>query len=149
MDLQQEETSTLMANTIHTMSMRLRQMVMRDSGDSNVGPELLSGVQGSWVVAGTCLLRKLPLAVEAASERFSLLPELLFGRRRDQVGVVPFPDHRPALVPSVPFCRSPPSVAVAVLLSSVSPPVLLAGFAVPRPGSVEEDGGEVVFSERI
>lgn len=56
-DLQQEETGTLMANTIHTMSMRLRQMVTRDSGESKVGPELLSGVEGSWVVAGTCWFR--------------------------------------------------------------------------------------------
>lgn len=57
-----------MASTIHTMSILLKQMVMRDSGESTVGPELLSGVQGSWVVAGTCLFRKFPLTVEEGSE---------------------------------------------------------------------------------
>lgn len=146
MDLQQEETGTLMANTIHTMSMRLRQMVMRDSGESKVGPELLSGVKGSSVVAGTCLFRKLPLAVE----RLPLLPaatsaELLFGRR-SHVGVVPFPDQRPALVPSVLFPLLP--VATVVLFSSARPPRMLVVFAVASVGAVD-DGEDVVFSAGI
>lgn len=59
-----------MASTIHTMSILLKQMVMRDGGESTVGPELLPGVQGSWVVAGTCLFRKFLLAVEGGSELF-------------------------------------------------------------------------------
>lgn len=152
MDLQQEETGTLMANTIHTMSMRLRQIVMRDGGESKVGPELLSGVKGSWVVAGTCLFRKLPLAVEAASERFPLLPgatsdELLFGRR-SHVGVVPFPDQRPALVPSVPFSQLPLSEATVVRFCSARPPGMLVVFAAASVGSVE-DGEDVVFSGGI
>lgn len=61
-----------MANTIHTMSMRLRQIISRDGGGSTVGPEMFPGIQGSCVVAGTCLLRKFPLAVDAISEPFPL-----------------------------------------------------------------------------
>lgn len=152
MDLQQEETGTLMANTIHTMSMRLRQTVTRDSGESKVGPELLPGVQGSWVVAGTCMFRKLPLAVEAASERFPLAAgatsaELLL--ERSQVGVVPFPDQGPALVLSVLLSRLPPSAAAVVLFSSARPPGSSVGLAVARPRSVEVDGGDVGFSGGI
>lgn len=37
-----------------------------------VGPELFEDIQGSCVVAGTCLLRKLPLAVDAISEPFPM-----------------------------------------------------------------------------
>ena len=69
--LQHDDTGTLMASTIQTMSILLKQMVMRDGGESTVGPELLPGVQGSWVVAGTCLFWKLPLAVERGSEPFT------------------------------------------------------------------------------
>ena len=62
-----------MANTIHTMSILFKQMW--DGGESTVGPELLSGVQGSWVVAGTCLFRKFPLS--AVSELFPSIELLL------------------------------------------------------------------------
>lgn len=80
--LQHEDTGTLMASTIHTMSIRLKQMVMREEGVSTAWPELLLAAQGSWVVAGTCLFRKLPLAVEDGSELFpgksASPPELLY-----------------------------------------------------------------------
>lgn len=34
LDSQHEDTGTLMASTIHTMSIRLKQMVMREGGGS-------------------------------------------------------------------------------------------------------------------
>lgn len=69
-DLQHEDTGTLMASTIHTMSIRLKQMFVHEDGGSTAWPELLLTTKGSWVVAGTCLFRKLPLAVEDGSELF-------------------------------------------------------------------------------
>lgn len=65
-----EETGTLIANTIHTMSIMFRQMVVGDSWGLTVEPKLLPAAAGSLVVAGTCLLRKFPLSVEGAFELF-------------------------------------------------------------------------------
>lgn len=55
-----------MANTIHTISILLRQI--SDDGDLTVGSELLPGAQGSSVAAGSCLLRKFLLNVDRGSE---------------------------------------------------------------------------------
>lgn len=49
------------------MSILLRQMVARDSGESIAGPEPLPGPQGSLVVAGTRRFKKFSLAVEGGS----------------------------------------------------------------------------------
>lgn len=141
--LQQEDTGTLMASTIHTMSILLKQMVMRDGGGSTLGPELLSGVQGSWVVAGTCLFRKFPLAVEEGSTT-----ELLLGS--SHADVVTFHDQCARGALSVPLSWPPLSSAV-VLLGSVWPSGLFVRFCVrlSSVGAVEIDVGEVCFSGGI
>lgn len=75
--LQHEDTSTLMASTIHTMAILLKQMSFWDDVESIAVPGLWPGVA---VVIGNCVIWKFPLVVEVGSELFaccSILTDVL------------------------------------------------------------------------
>lgn len=138
-----------MASTIHTMSILLRQMVMRDSGESTVGPELLSGVQGSWVVAGTCLFRKFPLAVDEGSELFpgesGSSQELLLGS--SPPNAVTFLNQCPRGALSVALLWTSSSVVVSLVAVWLFGMIVgLCVFSVGPVGVAEVDAEDVRFS---
>lgn len=144
-DLQHEDTGTLMASTIHTMSIRLRQMAVREEGGSTAWPELLLAPQGSWVVGGTCLFRKLPLAVDDG-------PQLLPGKSASPPELL---DTSPPTAvtfhsPSVPLPWTPWNPPVAASFG-VEKLLKTVAFGVPRPDSVggDEDSGELASCRSV
>lgn len=112
--LQHEDTGTLMASAIHTMSIQLMQTGVPES---TMWPELLLSVGGSWVVAGTCLFRKLPLAVDDGSELFpwASAPSTELLLDSSPPNAVTFSSPRGA--PSVPLPRTTWSRASSVVVS--------------------------------
>lgn len=131
--LQKVATGTLIASTIHTMSIFFKQMSPSDGKQLTAEHEVFPAGRGSLVVAGTCTLGKLPPAVERVSEPFPWADvsstELLLGS--SPVGVVRFPSWCPigGLAVTSPGTSCPSSVVAAVLS--------MVEFSVWRPGSVD------------
>lgn len=79
----------LIANTIHTMSILPRQMVVWGCWESRTGPEWLPGPWGPGVAAGTSRLKKLPVAVEAGSVVEESFPKELDDKPEDPSVALP------------------------------------------------------------